>query len=71
MLFDIKKLCPSRYSEQLLQRLSMHLKSLFCCPKALISELNLARVNTRSKFLGCFCERITFLFLNTFERCLN
>ena len=71
MLFDIKKLCPSTiYSEQILQRLSIHLKRPFCCPKTLFSELNLARVNNWSKFLGYFCERTTF-FLGTSERCLD
>ena len=72
MLFDIMKLWLSTiYSEQILQSLTLHLKSPFCCPKALFSVLNLARVNNWSNFWDCFCEKITFLFLNTSGRCLD
>ena len=72
MLHDIMKLCPSAiYSEKILQRLFIHLKSPFCCPKTLISVLNLARVNNRGTLLGCFYQRITFLFLNTSGGCLD
>ena len=72
MLHDIMKLCPSAiYSEKILQRLFIHLKSPFCCPKTLISVLNLARVNNRGTLLGCFYQGITFLFLNTSGGCLD
>ena len=71
MLLDIKKLCSSTiYSEQILQRLSIHLERPLCCQKTLFSELNLVRVNKWSKFLGYFGEKITF-FLGTSERCLD
>ena len=43
MLFDIMKLCCSTiYNKQILQRLSIRLKSPFFCRKTLISLLNLA-----------------------------
>ena len=71
ILFDIMKLFPSKIdSEKILQPLSIHLKSSFCSPKALSSVLNFAGVNNRSKFLGCFCERISFLFLYTLKAVL-
>ena len=68
VLFEMIKLLPSTISDAQCLTTSAHFKRPLCCPKLLISLLNLPLVNNRSKCLGCFSERITFLFLDTSER---
>ena len=54
ILLDITKLLSSfTYNEQILQCLYVHLHSSFRCIKILVSVLNLALENKRSKFFGC------------------
>ena len=55
MLLDITRLLSSlTYKEQILQPLSVHLNNPFGCIKLLVSVLNLALDNKRSKFFGWF-----------------
>ena len=62
ILFKIIQLCPSTiYSEQILQHLPKHLKSLLCYPKSLICVLN------RSSRTKVFCKKSVhrnFLFFD-------
>ena len=63
ILLNITKLLPLfTYNEQILQRLSIHLNSPFSC--ILVSVLNLALDNKRSKFFGCFWAKRMLVFLN-------